>query len=223
MKTVVYGVTDEIMDYTEEFWNRVDYIVSDEKNIRKEKYRGKDIKNITFLLKENNVFIIVSNVINKQKSFKRLELNGYVKNQDFVWGPEWLGNEELPACYSVKSWEENEYKYNFNEKEGPWDDRYRELITLLDAGCCSVMDCGAGNMSLRRMLNSEIKYFPIDNVPRYTETIVCDFNKGEFPDICVDNAIASGVLEYITMPERFIQNLCEHSKKAIFGRICREQ
>lgn len=217
MKIVVYGVTDEIMSYTDEFWDKVDYIVSDVMNIENKKYRDRDIKNVTYLLKENDVFIIVSNVINKQKSFKILEANGYIKDRNFVWGPEWFGDDKVPPCYTIKSWEENEHKYNFTEEEGPWDNRYRELITLLDEECDSVMDCGAGNMSLRRMLDPKIKYVPIDHVPRYKETIVCDFNKREFPDIFVDTAIASGILEYITLSEIFIKNLCEHSKKVILS------
>ena len=217
MKVAVYGVTDEIMEYTEEFWSKVDYIISDTKDRDKEEYRGKMINDTAYLQKEKDVFIIVSNVRNKQKAFKILEFYGYVKNQDFVWGPDWFGDDKLPACYSIKSWEENEHKYNFNKEEGPWDNRYKELLTFLDVGCHSIMDCGAGNMSLKRMLNTDIKYVPVDNVPRYKETIVCDFNQGEFPDICVDVAFASGILEYITLPEKFIKNLCEHSKKVILS------
>lgn len=217
MKVVVYGVTDEIMEYTEKFWDRVDYIVSDVIDIEKREYRGRNIKDIISLLKDKDVFIIVSNIVNKQKSFKVLEVNGYVKGRDFVWGPDWLGDENLPACYPIKSWEENAYKYNFSGEDGPWDNRYRELITLLDAECNSIMDCGAGNMSLKRMLNTKIKYIPVDNVPRNKEIIICDFNKGEFPEIHVDTAIASGILEYIIFPEKFIMNLCDHSKKVILS------
>ncbi len=217
MKIIVYGVTDEIENYTSEFWNIVDYIVSDQEKNRKKTFRGKEIKDFTKLHEDKEVFIIVSTIVNKQKAFRLLEAHGYIHKQDFVWGPEWFGGEGIPACYLINSWEENAHKYNFDGKEGPWDNRYKEMITLLDPKCSTLMDCGAGNMSLRRMINTEIKYYPVDNIPRYSETIVCDFNKGNFPDIYVDTAVACGILEYITVPEVFIKNLCEHSKMVLLS------
>lgn len=217
MKIIVYGITDEIGNYTSEFWDIVDYIVPGNEEIKEKEYRGKKVKTFTELLEEKEVFIVVSVIVNKQRAFRLLEAHGYVQKRDFVWAPEWFGREGLPACYSINSWEENAHKYNFEGKEGPWDDRYRELITLLDTNCRTLMDCGAGNMSLKRMINSEIKYYPVDNIPRYSETIVCDFNREDFPDIYVDTIVACGILEYVILPEEFIKKMCEHSNTVLLS------
>lgn len=217
MKIVIYGLTNEIENYTPEFWNIVDYIVLDDEEIKEKEFKRKEIKKFTELLEEKEVFIIVSIIVNRQKAFKKLEAHGYVQKRDFVWAPEWFGERGIPACYSINSWEENAHKYNFEGKEGPWDDRYRELITLLDPNCNALMDCGAGNMSLKRMINAGIKYYPVDNVQRYSETIVCDFNKGNFPDIYVDTIVACGILEYIILPEIFIKEMCEHSNTVLLS------
>lgn len=143
-------------------------------------------------------------------------MNGFRENIDFVWGPEWRGNEILPPCYLLRTWEDNEEKYDFSQAEGPWDYRYQELLTLInDRTVLSVMDCGSGNMSLKKMLGDNVLYYPIDKEKKYPETIVCDLNKGEFPDIYVDVSFLCGILEYVVCFDIFLHNVCQYSKTVL--------
>jgi len=65
----------------------------------------------------------------------------------------------------------------------------------------SVLDIGAGAMDLEKVLPSGCRYQPCDLVSRDDRTIVCDLNKGEFPQGAqADTVTMLGVLEYIREP-----------------------
>lgn len=214
---VIYNITREIDKYTPAFMDKVNYIVDENEHKDGDTYLGKRIRDYDWLLKQEKVFIFVSNVVNKSKAINRLSRDGYKKGQDFVWAPEWYGDKLLPPCYPLRSWEDNECKYDFSGQAGPWDHRYKELLTLMPEDARSVMDCGAGNMSLKRYLDDEILYYPIDKTKKYPETNVCDFNSGSFPDIYSDVAFLCGILEYISCPEIFLRKLCQHSKTVLIA------
>lgn len=139
-------------------------------------------------------------IVNKQHSFKELEMKGY-QASNYCWAPEWIGDANIPSCYKLTSWNEREKIYDFSKTDGPWDYRYGYLISMIDDNCISVMDMGAGNMSLKKMLDMKIRYYPVDNVSRCSETIVCDFNKSEFPQLNVYTIVCAGILEYI-LPDK---------------------
>jgi hypothetical protein len=64
-----------------------------------------------------------------------------------------------------------------------------------------VLDIGAGAMDLERVLPTGCEYQPCDLVSRDERTIVCDLNRGEFPDAAQPDVITMlGVLEYIKEP-----------------------
>lgn len=212
-KYIIYGLTSEIEKYDIEFMNKVDFIIEESCNINF--YKEKRVKDYNWLLNQSQFFLFISNIINKNKIYKKLEKDGFVENRDFVWAPNWLGDGDIPSCYPMNSWEDNENKYDFSQADGPWDFRYKELLTLMPEGCSSIMDCGAGNMSLKRMIEKNILYYPVDKVQKYHETIVCDFNKGDFPDMYVDVIFLAGILEYIICPEVFLRNVCQRCKTVL--------
>ncbi len=61
----------------------------------------------------------------------------------------------------------------------------------------TIMDLGCGMQALRNMLSRHQVYIPVDCIARSDDTIVCDFNKGEFPQQNGDVCLISGCLEYI--------------------------
>ena len=67
-----------------------------------------------------------------------------------------------------------------------------------------VIDVGAGRQVARAMLPSGSEYVPVDMVLRSPDTIVCDLNRDKLPDLHADWVIASGVIEYVHDPARFI-------------------
>lgn len=70
------------------------------------------------------------------------------------------------------------------EKWNPRMKRIYDLVSseLTDGRLRSVMDLGAGQMYLKTLLPQEVSYLPVDYVRRCLETVVCDFNRYEFPD-----------------------------------------
>jgi coenzyme F420-reducing hydrogenase beta subunit len=87
----------------------------------------------------------------------------------------------------------------------------------------SVMDLGAGVMYLRELLGNDVKYYPVDIEKRCEKTIVCDFNKGEFPDIKTDAAVLAGVLEYISDVKTFLSLTAMASDKIILSYRSRDK
>ncbi len=79
----------------------------------------------------------------------------------------------------------------------------------------SVSDYGAGKMFLQEYLNSDVKYFPIDYIRRNEQTILCDLNLGEFPEIQTDATVCSGVLEFIHTAEKLLEHVCRNTNKMV--------
>jgi hypothetical protein len=93
--------------------------------------------------------------------------------------------------------------------EPAWDARAELAANFIPAGA-HVLDLGCGIMSLQRFLPYGCSYRGCDLVARDPQTIICDFNMGEFPtDAAADADILSvlGVLEYIADAEAFFAHL----------------
>ncbi|MBW7969476.1 methyltransferase domain-containing protein [Bradyrhizobium sp. BR 10289] len=93
--------------------------------------------------------------------------------------------------------------------EAAWDARAELAAQFIPAGA-RVLDLGCGKMSLRRFLPPGASYRGCDLVAREADTIVCDFNAGEFPtDAATDADIITllGVLEYIPDSDAFFAHL----------------
>ncbi len=89
---------------------------------------------------------------------------------------------------------------------------FSEWIT---ADIRSIVDYGAGRMYLREYVPPEVEYFPVDYIRRNEQTILCDLNSGEFPDIRSDAAVCSGVLEFIFTAEQLLTHVCNHTNKMV--------
>lgn len=98
-----------------------------------------------------------------------------------------------------------------------WKKRIVAMSKFLTIEDQTVMDLGAGNMHLRGLLKPEQHYIPVDYKKNAEDTVVCDFNKGEFPNIKVDAIVAAGILGYIENPFWFLDRICEHAKKCVIS------
>lgn len=93
--------------------------------------------------------------------------------------------------------------------EAAWDARAELAARFVPAGA-RVLDLGCGKMALRRFLPYGCTYRGCDLVARDEETIVSDFNAGQFPTeaaSAVDLITLLGVLEYVTDPDAFFAHL----------------
>jgi hypothetical protein len=109
-----------------------------------------------------------------------------------------------------KSWKEIEY---FNPQ---WKERIIRMHEhIKDAN--SIVDYGCGEMWLKEFLGENVKYIGVDYTQRQEHTVICDFNKSEFPSIKTDAAFISGCLEYIEDYEWFIKNVCAYHNKCVIS------
>ena len=93
--------------------------------------------------------------------------------------------------------------------EQAWDARAEIAAAYVPAGA-RVLDLGCGRMALRGFLPKSCSYRACDLVARDPDTIVCDFNAGEFPVAAAADAdviVMLGVLEYIADADAFFERL----------------
>ncbi|MBJ6799249.1 class I SAM-dependent methyltransferase [Geomonas propionica] len=116
----------------------------------------------------------------------------------------------LRRAWRPPQWREIEH---FDEQ---WKRRIKGLAYLLDQEK-SVLDLGCGRMWLREFLPDGTRYFCCDYVARSPETIVCDFNRNEFPDLRVDVCFVSGCLEYVEDVDWFLGRIAQASDRLILS------
>jgi hypothetical protein len=87
-----------------------------------------------------------------------------------------------------------------------WDERNKLIASLIPENV-SVIDVGAGNMTLRSLIPASCRYQSVDCVKVADDTLLVDFNKGILPEIegSFDLAICSGVMEYVESPKDFLR------------------
>lgn len=91
--------------------------------------------------------------------------------------------------------------------DAAWEPRIRQMATHIQANA-TVMDLGCGRGILREIVGSA-NYTGVDYRKRKEDTVVCDFNKLEFPDFPRDVAFVSGCLEYVSDHRWFIAQICD--------------
>ena len=121
----------------------------------------------------------------------------------------------------AKWWGDLEGKLGYDRPE--WRKRMVALSLFISDADKSVMDLGAGNLQLQRLLNEDVHYLPVDYKQTSVDTIVCDFNKKEFPAQKVDVIFAAGILEYIEDPAWFLKEISTHCRKLILSYKGREK
>ena len=110
-------------------------------------------------------------------------------------------------------------RWNRVKSEKPsWDSRNR-LIADHVAPNSSVLDVGAGAMTLKNYLPPGCTYQPVDVVLGCADTLLANFNTQSIPVITVryDYVICSGVLEYIVDVDNFLNIVKEWGKTIILS------
>lgn len=87
----------------------------------------------------------------------------------------------------------------------------------------SVADYGAGHKFIKGFLPEQTIYYPIDFIDRGDNTIICDFNRREFPEIFSEMSVCTGVSMYIEPAEELVGHICEHTEcRIIFSFVTLE-
>jgi len=105
---------------------------------------------------------------------------------------------------------------NLNES---YDDRIAFMSRYIERDS-SILDMGAGALALKKYLPPGCLYQPCDIVARDATTIVCDFNKKEYPPLKhYDVVFCSGLLEYIEDLPSFLKQACHYSQRFIISYV----
>jgi len=93
------------------------------------------------------------------------------------------------------------------------------MATWIEKTDTSVADLGCGKeMHLKKLLPAGCRYIPVDYFSRSDDTVVCDFNGETLPDLKADVVFASGVLQMVEDPFRFLDWMCDVANKKIIIR-----
>ncbi len=109
-----------------------------------------------------------------------------------------------------RTWKKIEY---FDES---WKDRIMQMTKYISPNS-KVIDLGCGKMWTREFLPKGCTYIGADYVKRGEDTIICDFNRYQFPNIITDVAFISGCLEYINDYVWFINQVSKYSTSCIIS------
>jgi hypothetical protein len=215
-KIIIYGVGEEISKINTELLEKTEYLVDIDINKHNTMYNKKKIYEPNKLLEEDlkQIMVLVSSVKFYSEIAMLLTEMGFTENQNFMLAAKWSGNELSPPAYVKSDWGDLEKTYKMDEMTG-WQIRIKLMYRLFSCSSQSVMDLGAGAMTLKRYLPDDIRYIPVDYIKRYDETVVCDFNKQEFPNYSVDTIFVSGCLEYVENVEWFIEKIQNQCAKEV--------
>jgi hypothetical protein len=108
---------------------------------------------------------------------------------------------------------DNRWK-NFNEDYYERDNLVKNILE--NKKISSVLDLGSGHQNLESFFfRNNISYIPVDKYKRSNNTIICDFDKFEFPSNKTDCSLALGILEYVSDINWFIDKLSDSTNMFI--------
>lgn len=103
---------------------------------------------------------------------------------------------------------------NYPWKQGKaWHYRTATIAKIFPENV-SILDLGGGYQHLKRYLPNGSVYASIDIFPCTPDTIVADFNKGEFPSFptTFHFVVCQGIIEYIRNPQIFLTKIRKYGK-----------
>jgi len=100
--------------------------------------------------------------------------------------------------------------------------RASNMLSLLDgAEYGSILDLGCGIQYLREVIPDNVRYIGVDQYQHKKDTIICDFNKKQFPQVIngeevhSDIVFIAGLLEYLKYKKWLLKEACKASDKYI--------
>ena len=166
--------------------------------------------------KINDIIVLISDTKKYQECKQKLENIGLIENIHFFNG--WKLHKNFYS-YSVdeKDWLQYEKNKNINHDEQTvWEERAREMSSLIPEDVKSLMDIGCGNCRLKKYLPDNMRYYGLDCVKREEDTLLCDINAEQLPKIQVDMYYLAGVLYYVNDIKKLFEQM-KSAKYIIFN------
>lgn len=103
-----------------------------------------------------------------------------------------------------------------------WRSRIEFMASLINDER-TVLDLGCGQMWLKEYIEPNKIYISSDMYKRDENTIVCDYNAGEFPDVSADVVVISGVVEYMDHPLELLMHARKISPRVLVSYVSVEE
>lgn len=148
---------------------------------------------------KDDITIVISSQRFHEQIARQLRDMGFMEGKHFFGWPDFIRQH----------WKEDGALESFYEL------RVHYMSELIAGDSRSVLDLGCGEMHLKKYIGSNTSYFPCDYIKRDESTLICDLNKGEYPNVRTDTVIMSGIIEYISQYEWLFQTACSYVDKEV--------
>lgn len=169
--------------------------------------------------------------VNDQNEAIIIEANGFAPDLGLQQAPDDTGrlhlyNPLLEELWSYKKEQMRLLGYRVNNLQtfdsayelnpALWNPSRKFAISKLIPDCTSLIDLGCRKeKSVKTIIPAHIKYYPADFKKHDDEVIVCDFNKGEFPNLKTDVCLCVLTAEFVELLPQFLANMCNAAQKQI--------
>lgn len=191
------------------FLSKMDAIYTEEENHANIFYGNVPIKRFSDI--DKNTFYFVVDELKYPFARRKLADLGLIEGKNFMRLSDWYGNDDLPSAFEMHPWEFHENGIDYTEPK--LNIRSAIAASYISKTAKSVLDLGAGSEAMKISISPFTDYIPVDHVKRTDNTLVCDFNKNEFPSGSYDTVIAVGILTYIKDYKWFLNEcmaVCEN-------------
>lgn len=184
-----------------------------------EQYAGKNgitgICSISDIRQEADCFYVLWEMSIYPQLAQRMRKTGMREGLDFILALDAAKYRRDNQYGRQKSWRDVEKKRRTTKYI--WVERIEIMRSLISRESSSVLDLGCWESELRDYLSSGVRYYGCDYVRRDEDTIVCDLNAYEFPDVAFDTAYISGSLEYMENLEWYFDHICRAGREIIMS------
>ena len=120
--------------------------------------------------------------------------------------------------YKVNNLQNFDASYNTSARN---ELRLKFAMGKLIEDCASLLDLGCRNPNfVKSLCPAGVKYFPVDYKNFSDEVIICNFNKGNFPDIKADTCFCALTAEFVERLPKFLADVCNAAQRQIL-MLCR--
>lgn len=201
---VLYGMGDagiRIARWCDE--KKINYVFADKNAVVKQKETDKRVLTPEHLKEECfDANIVITSIIYHDEIAKQLLELGFDSEQFLSFRLFMPGNITWKDLEHTTIWGEN-------------SERVRVIADWIPADTRIVADYGAGKLTLKKHLNPNTEYCPIDYIARSDYTVLCDFNDGVFPKIIADVSVCTATLVFIATVKELLYHICEHTRNII--------
>lgn len=187
MKHIIFGGFDYAVRHemnSDAVLHGIDYFVDNDPALIGTTYLNKPIKSPDALLEENkdDILILIGSIVYRTEIAFQLRDMGFEEDKHFIWAIAFTGDSECQRLWRYTIWKDNlvnKETYKISENSLAINKIMARFIDFEKIS--AVLDLGACIEILEKFLPEGVRYIPVD-YEKFTEnTILCDFNRYEFP------------------------------------------